>query len=269
MCELFAMSSRLPATVNMSLEIFAEHGGRSGPHKDGWGIAYYHETYARLIKDSGAASHSDWVSFVEARGLCSTKVIAHIRNATRGEVALKNTHPFSRELGGRIHVFAHNGTLHAIEDDQLFILGTSRPVGTTDSERAFCILLSRLQEMWLSGVEHPSLSKRMDVVSNFAVQLRTLGAANFLYSDGEYLFAHAHVRQHDDGRFGPPGLNMLRRRCGGPTESVKGVGVTVTSPNQNILLLASVPLTDEPWTPLQENILLAISDGDVVAQFEP
>ncbi len=269
MCELFAMSSRLPATVTMSLQVFADHGGGSGPHKDGWGIAYYHGTYARLIKEAGAASHSDWVSFVESRELCSTQVIAHIRHATRGEVALMNTHPFSRELGGRIHVFAHNGMLHAIEGDPRFRLGSYRPVGSTDSERAFCVLLSRMQDMWLAAGEPPSLSSRLDVVSEFAAELGSLGPANFLYSDGDCLFAHAHVRRHDDGRIGAPGLNLLRRRCVEPSESVAGGGVTVKSPNQDIVLLASVPLTDEHWTPLQENTLLAIASGDVLARIQP
>ena len=35
MCELFAISSRLPATVSLSLETLAEHGGGSAPHADG------------------------------------------------------------------------------------------------------------------------------------------------------------------------------------------------------------------------------------------
>ena len=40
MCELFAMSSRLPSTVNLSLKTLADHGGGSAPHDDGWGSAY-------------------------------------------------------------------------------------------------------------------------------------------------------------------------------------------------------------------------------------
>jgi glutamine amidotransferase len=43
LCELFALSSRLPATVSLSLKTLAEHGGGSAPHADGWGIAYYRE----------------------------------------------------------------------------------------------------------------------------------------------------------------------------------------------------------------------------------
>ena len=58
MCELFAISSRLPATVSLSLKTLAERGGGSAPHADGWGIAYYRDTDARLIKDASAAQRS-------------------------------------------------------------------------------------------------------------------------------------------------------------------------------------------------------------------
>ena len=41
----------------------------------------------------------------------SDNIVAHIRKATQGRVALENTHPFVRELWGRYWVFAHNGDL--------------------------------------------------------------------------------------------------------------------------------------------------------------
>ena len=88
MCELFALSSRLPATVSLSLETLAEHGGGSAPHADGWGIAYYREDDARLIKDTSAAHDSDWVRFVQSRGLSSTTIISHIRKAIRRETEM-------------------------------------------------------------------------------------------------------------------------------------------------------------------------------------
>ncbi len=40
MCELFAMSSRLPAAVTYSLHEFAENGSRRRHNRDGWGIAF-------------------------------------------------------------------------------------------------------------------------------------------------------------------------------------------------------------------------------------
>ncbi len=132
MCELFAISSRLPATVSLSLKTLAEHGGGSAPHADGWGIAYYRQGDARVIKDTSAAHDSDWVRFVQSRGLSGTTIISHIRKATRGGVRLQNTHPFARELGGQMHVLAHNGTLKGVNDHPDFALGHFHPIGAAD-----------------------------------------------------------------------------------------------------------------------------------------
>lgn len=265
MCELFAKSSPSPADVTLALQILAEHGGKTGPHKDGWGVAYYDGRFARLIKDTQAASRSDWVDFVETHSLSSTAVIAHIRHASKGEVSLRNTHPFARELAGRVHVFAHNGTLEGLEADPRFALGHARPIGTTDSERAFCALLARLEEIWRRPGDPPPLDQRLEVFAGFAAEARGLGPANFLYCDGDYLFAHANRRLHNDGRVGPPALHLLRRTAGRSEAAVHGVGVTISGEGQEILVLASVPLTEEGWQPLSDGEILVLAEGEVVA----
>jgi len=65
MCELFALSSRLPTTVRFSLERFARHGGLEGPHKGGWGIAYYVDGDVRLVKEPSPAADSACVRFMQ------------------------------------------------------------------------------------------------------------------------------------------------------------------------------------------------------------
>ncbi len=264
MCELFAMSSRLPATVTFSLAALARHGGVTGPHTDGWGIAYYEDGDLRLIKDPEPASNSPWVRFVEALDLRSSIVTAHIRRATRGSVSLANTHPFARELGGRPHLFAHNGRLEEVERLAGAVNGTYRPIGETDSERAFCALLHRLEEPW-RGTEAPSIEDRIAILAEFAAELRRLGTANFLYSDGDVLFVHAHKRWN--GReIQPPGLHLLCRRCAAETERIDGAGIALSETRQEVVLTASVPLTDEPWQPLEEGELLVLAGGRILAR---
>ncbi len=80
-------------------------------------------------------------------------MISHIRKATQGRVALENCHPFVRELWGRYWVFAHNGDLKALAPR---LHGSFRPVGTTDSERAFCWIM---QEMVGSHAGVPSVQE--------------------------------------------------------------------------------------------------------------
>src|SRR5271165_2849910 len=149
MCELFAMSSRSRTRVSFSLGRLADHGTPGGSLADGWGVACYDGRDVRVMREPEPAGGSPWLEHaLEAGRPHSRLVIAHIRHATRGGVCLANTQPFVRELGGRMHVFAHNGMLSEI--DQAFDAPEQRfrPVGETDSEVAFCLLLDRLGLLW-------------------------------------------------------------------------------------------------------------------------
>jgi len=267
MCELFSMSSRLPATITYSLEEFARHGGLTGPHRDGWGIAYYGDRDARVIRDVDAAADSALVRFVAERGQRSHTVVSHIRRATQGEVALRNTQPFSREVGGRTHLFAHNGDLTGVADAAEQVLDVDRPIGETDSEHAFCALLTRIRRLWGDGTEIPTVDARLQIVADFARSVRGLGPANFIYFDGDTLFLHGHRRKHDgeeDPR--PPGLHTLCRSCTVGGTGFQTDGLTISGNNQHVVLAASVPLTDEPWEALTEGEIVVVRKGEIIAR---
>jgi glutamine amidotransferase len=250
-CELFAMASRLPTDARASLEIFARHGASDGPHKDGWGLGYYADEDVRLVKEAEPASQSECVRFLREHPFVCRFVMAHIRKGTQGRIAMKNCQPFARELGGRMHLFAHNGDLDPIRVRERMSLQHFHPLGDTDSEYAFCALLERLRPAWQTLVT-PSLQDRLDILARFAAAIRPLGPANFLYSDGDALFIHGHRRFQDDGGAPrPPGLHLLSRHC---------------APGQRVVLAASVPLTPEPgWRPMGNGELVAARDGVVVA----
>jgi predicted glutamine amidotransferase len=261
------MSARFPADVRFSLEAFSRRGGLAGRHKDGWGIAYYVEGDVRLVKEPEPAAGSACVRFIQDHPFSSALVVSHIRRATRGTRAMRNCQPFQRELGGRVHVFAHNGDLDPGELRKRVRLGRFRPVGETDSEHAFCGLLGRLSGLWMRGGV-PSLEERTGIVARFAADMRALGPANFIYSDGDSLFAHGHRRMHDDGPVPrPPGLHVLCRRCRATPGAVLTEGLSVAlEREQDVVLAASVPLTDEPgWLALAEGELLVAQGGRIVA----
>ena len=266
MCELLAISSRFPVTTKLSLMRFAEHGGHSGPHQDGWGIAYYHGNDIQRIREPCAAADSDWVRFVANHHLSSSMLVGHLRSVTRGGRNLANTQPFTRELAGRMHLFVHNGDLPELFNLPQFKSSRYLPLGNTDSELVFCCLMDRLASIWLNGHEPPSLTERLDIITELAKEIRSYGPANFLYSDGEYLFAHSHrrtnpVTKHIDA----PGLYLLKRHC--PATELNNIeipGLSVGSHEQTLTLLASVPLSDEPWQSLDEGEIVVLKDGEVV-----
>lgn len=244
------MSARAPTSLSSSLGELSRHGGETGPHRDGWGVAYMRDGDAFLVREPDAAAGSELLAFLRRSDSQSALVMAHIRRATQGARLLRNTQPFERELGGHVHLFAHNGMLPGIERSRLRAR-RSRPIGDTDSEHAFCALLDRLRPLWRRGT--PGLPDRFQEVTRFAAELRRLGPANFLYSDGDVIFAHGHRRRGDDGEIKPPGLHVLCRQC-----------VERTAVAQQVALVASVPLTTEAWRPLSEGEVIVLREGRVI-----
>jgi predicted glutamine amidotransferase len=251
MCELLAMSARFPTTLHRSLGELARHGGGTGPHGDGWGVGFVQERDAFVLREPAAASRSAWLAFLQDHAVRSEIVVAHVRRATQGGLLLQNSQPFARELGGRVHLFAHNGMLPGIEADAGFATRRFRRIGDTDSEHACCALLERLAPLWDDAP--PSLDDRLAVIAGFAADLRRLGPANFVYADGDAVFAHAHRRRTDAGDIRPPGLHLLCRHCDSVDDGIE------------VALVASVPLSDEPWRPLAEGEVVALRGGRLVA----
>lgn len=270
MCELLAMSTEYPTNLTLSLRTLAEHSS-SGGHVDGWGVGFYEGKDLRRVRDTVSAHESPWVKHVEEHGLTSRLALAHIRKATRGDVHLENTQPFQRELGGRIHAFAHNGDVPAVFEFGKYRSPNFHPIGTTDSEIVFCYLLERLRTAWLAD-EAPDFETRWRIFRETCAEFRPMGPANFLYADGEYLFAHGNRRSQADGVVRPPGLHFLCQECARPKDAeLSGEGLSITTTRleverQRVVLVASVPLTEEPWEALAEGETLAAKSGRIVAK---
>jgi len=269
MCELLGVSSKVPATVRCGLNQLAAHSA-SGPHLDGWGIAYYAGTDVSTFRGETAAADDPRVRQLAARGLQTHLAVAHIRHATQGEVALRNTQPFTRQIDGRTHVFAHNGDLEGIDLLPRMSGSVCRPAGETDSEVAFCFLLDKILRLWSAGAEPPPLRDRVAALGDVAARLRELGPANFVYADGDALFAHGHRRkQAPRGIIMPPGLHVLSRSCTSDADDFDTQGLRISGDATCAVIVASVPLTDEPWEALEEGQLIAARGGRVVMRVRP
>src|SRR5208337_1273373 len=145
LCELLGMDSNVPTDICFSFAGLMRRGGATGPHRDGWGIALYEGKGCRTFHDPKPSAHSEIARFIREYPIKSRIVICHIRRANRGRIALENTHPFTRELWGRTWSFAHNGQLRGIKK---WPNAHFCPIGTTDSEHAFCWLMDQLRERW-------------------------------------------------------------------------------------------------------------------------
>ncbi len=253
MCQLLGMNCNVPTDICFSFEGFRARGGKTGEHVDGWGIAFFEGPGCRIFLDDKASADSTIADLVRHYPIRSTNVIAHIRKTSHGGVALENTHPFQRELWGRYWIFAHNGELKDYEPS--FSAGY-RPVGETDSERAFCQILEHLKTRF-PGEHTPPATALQSALAEVSENIAGHGIFNFLLSNGELLFAHCATDLHYIVRKAPFAKAHL------VDEDISIDFSDVTTPNDRVAIIATQPLTDnESWTRIDQGELLVFVDGE-------
>lgn len=252
MCELLGMSANVPTDICFSFAGLMQRGGGTGPHRDGWGIAFYEGKAARCFHDPAPSVDSRIAQLVCEYPIKSQVVISHIRQANVGEICLENTHPFQRELWGCTWTFAHNGQL----DKKLFDrpLRYYQAVGTTDSEFAFCWLLGELRHAF------PQRPDDFSLVSAFirarCESLRELGVFNMLLTESTHLLAFCGSKLSWITRRAPFGEARLTD-CDMTVDFVKE-----TTPNDIVTVIATEPLTNnETWHRLAPGDLMTFVNG--------
>ena len=250
MCQLLGMNANTPTDVMFS---FTGLATRADEHKDGFGIAFFEHKGLRLFIDPQSALDSPVADMVRRYPIKSGNVIAHIRKATQGHVALENCHPFMRELWGRYWVFAHNGDL---KDFHPRLHGAFRPVGNTDSERAFCWLM---QELAKAHASVPTVAELSTTLRELLPQPAAHGNFNLLLSNGQALWAHCSSRLHWVERAQPFGHATLA------DEDVTVDFSAFTGRDDRVAVVATEPMTsNEAWTPMQSGELRVFVDGRAV-----
>ena len=253
MCELLGMSANVPTDIRFSFAGLMQRGGRTGPHADGWGIAFYEGRGCRTFHDPNASAESEIAQLIRNYSIKSLTVVCHIRRANRGRVSLENTHPFTRELWGRVWSFAHNGQLRGIKKRPLKYY---QPVGTTDSEYAFCWLLDQIRQRWQKPPARQATLWRM--LHTLSQELNTLGICNLLFSDSRYLYAYCSNHLCWLTRKAPFGEARLI------DDDMIVDFAQETTPRDIVTVIATKPLTDnETWTLMKPGEFVVFRDGIV------
>lgn len=222
MCRILGCVAAEPVSIGHEL-LQAENPliRQSEEHDSGWGMAVYERAEGdepHCVRFPQAA-YSDG-DFAAATRLEGRLFNAHVRRATIGGLRPENTHPFC--LGN--YSFSHNGTvLHA---RRLLEPGVREPEGDTDSECMFAFLMRDFDP------GDPVSSLRHLVTT--AIDRSPLSALNFLFSDGERLYAY---------RLGLFNLHWLHRG--------------------SELFVASERITEEPWHTVQQDVLLVADPADI------
>jgi predicted glutamine amidotransferase len=239
MCELLGMECNVPTDIVFSFSGLALRGGARGPHADGWGLALYEGRAVRTFLEPEAAAVSKLAAYIRSHPIKTLLAIAHVRRRSRGPVSLANTHPFCRELWGRHFTFAHNGTVRRVKRHPI---GRFRPIGTTDSEYAFCVLMHRIERAFPRGYPKDRAALYR-AVARAAIDIGESGTFNFLLADGESLFARCATK-----------LCYIIRKAPFKTATLSDDDFSVdfssvTTPRDRVAVVATAPLTrDEAWT---------------------
>lgn len=256
MCQLLALNSNVPTTINFAFGGFAARGGDTDEHRDGFGIGFHAGRAAwRVFKDETPAATSRLAAWLRRHPLRATTTLAHIRKATHGAVQRSNCHPFSRLWRGRSWLFCHNGQLEGFRPE----LATGwQAAGHTDSEAAFCWLLQTLDARLPAGTA-PDVPTLRPLLQELADTLSRHGPFNFLLSDGHALYAHCSTRLHWLARgeqahpYGPVQLIDTGERADLSTAHTA---------DERSVLVATTPLThEEPWQALRPGELQVFVGG--------
>lgn len=251
MCELLGLNANVPTDICFSFTGLVQRGGYTGPHRDGWGISIYEGRGSRSFHDPRASVASEIAELIKRYSIKSRIIISHIRQANRGRVCLENTHPFSRELWGCSWVFAHNGQLRGIKKKRLKFY---KPIGTTDSEYAFCWMLDQIRKKY---PRRPSSHKQLwHFIHDLAQQVNRLGVFSFLMSDSYYLYVYCTnnmcwiTRRHPFGR-----ARLI------DTGEIFDFS-KVTTPKDIVTIIASRALTDdEQWHHMSKGEFTVFRNG--------
>lgn len=235
MCELLGMSANTPTDICFSFSGLMQRGGKTGPHCDGWGVAFYEGRGVRCFHDPQPCHSSAIAQLIETYPIKSENVICHIRQANVGQVSLANTHPFTRELWGQYWTFAHNGQISQFTCRP----GPFQPVGDTDSESLFCDLLNRLSAAFAG---EPARDQLIPAIAEACRGYTALGVCNLLISNGDWLFTLCTSK-----------LAWITRRAPFGPAQLSDVEVAVdfhehTTPKDVVTVIATEPLTsNETW----------------------
>ncbi|KAF9457444.1 N-terminal nucleophile aminohydrolase [Collybia nuda] len=239
---------------------------------DGFGVGWYDSVYDEELGNQPCIFTSvtpAWnnVNLTRlAEKIKSPLVFGHVRATTAGSLSLDNCHPF---VYGKL-MFMHNGgiadfpiikrRLQASLPDVAFDMVQ----GNTDSEWAFALFLSKLQDPRAKSFTSDVLRKSMlDTISHLNALAEEAGITepslmNFCVTDGESVVVTRYISSRKDeaaSLWFSSGTAFSEYADGGHYKMSKA------DKRENIIMIASEPLTFEraDWMEIKTNNMVVIT----------
>jgi glutamine amidotransferase len=213
---------------------------------DGTGLGWFDVGGAPHVSKQPIAAYSDAEFGREAREVCSTTFLAHVRFASTGALDLANTHPFEQD--GRL--FAHNGVIEELSTLEAHLGDDRRLVkGDTDSERFFALITREI------AARDGDVGAGIEAACVWIAANLPLFAINFVLATADGVWTMRYPETHP--------LYLLERKPGPPLDHSSSLGSRVYSGdgmNRPLVVIASERMdTDTHWRSLASGELLHIT----------
>ena len=186
-------------------------------------------------KEPVRASDSQYLRNRLTGKIKTSRMLAHIRRATMGEVNFCNTHPFyKKDVSGRVWVLAHNGTIFESPDLSPY---QYQQEGTTDSERILLYIVDQVNNC-LKTKDRPeafSADDRIKLIDRIIHRIVPGNKLNIMIYDGEFFYVHKNQER-----------------------------TLFMKENPDAVMLSTRPLESEGWAEVPQNRLLVYKDGELV-----
>ena len=253
------INSDAPSSPSVTLRL-PEGGG--GTHAQGWGFGLYPEDKQSVAINKDPAARQTQVSvetIADRSNFRSTVFFGKVLGSSKG-YGYTEAQPFARSFAGRDWMFMHNGDLDRIELEKLHHRKTAflEPLGRTDSELAFCNLLSLIYENRARKISDLS----PELLHSWFQRFDRLGSADMMLTDGDSVLCF-HGSQSPKHlfyrRLQPPHYQDLYE-C----EAMKIVLNDPRDTYRTALMIATSPLSDDIWTPLQPGQMIIAGRGKIM-----
>lgn len=251
MCRLFGMSAGATATPTRAtfwlLDAPDSLATQSRHDPDGTGLGWFDADEAPHISKQSIAAYEDADFGREAREVCASTFVAHVRFATTGAHDLLNTHPFEQD--GRL--FAHNGVVEDLPKLEAHLGEDLRLVkGDTDSERFFALITREI------AAHGGDVGAGIEAACGWVVANLPLVSINFVLATADGVWA---LRYPDKDT-----LYLLERDAGEPLEHASHLGTRVHCEegiDRPLVVVASERMDSDPgWRALAAGELVQITD---------
>jgi predicted glutamine amidotransferase len=255
MCRMLGYCARDRASL---AEVMGERGLRdftelSVYHGDGWGMAAYDDQHGHVEKSPQRAADDPAYRELAHRRLGDLGLV-HLRRATPGlPVEARNCHPFRHDG----IMMAHNGAIHPQDrlGDLLTPAWQRRLTGTTDSERYFLHVMSRLEA-------HPGdLIAALDDTVTHIDRTFSASSLNAVFLTPDALYA---ICWYDPERVPPSAAGQ--QGYSGPPERYFDLAYSETD---SAVVVASTGWPQEGWTWLPHRHVLVVDRETLQTKVEP